>query len=254
VGRSHAYHKIRWEDAAFFVFNQIIARFGIPSEIVTDHGSHFQNEMMVELASNLGFRYGHSSPYYPQENGQVEVVNKSLNTILQKTVSRSNFDWHIMLYPALWAYQTSVKTATDFSPFQLVHDVESILLVECKISSLKLAVELLLDTSDLEQRLVHLESLDEQRRDAFTAIEANKKCVKVQYNKYVCLRLYDEGDLVLLYDQAKEPLGAGKFKLMWHGPYIVQHVLEKGAYELEDYEGNKLVEPRNGLYLKRYYA
>jgi hypothetical protein len=31
---------------AFFVFNQIIARFGIPSEIVTDHGSHFLNEMM----------------------------------------------------------------------------------------------------------------------------------------------------------------------------------------------------------------
>jgi hypothetical protein len=27
--------------AAFFVFNQIIARFKIPSEIVTDHGSHF---------------------------------------------------------------------------------------------------------------------------------------------------------------------------------------------------------------------
>jgi hypothetical protein len=39
----------------FFVFNQIIARFGIPSEIVTDHGSHFQNEMMEELASKLGF-------------------------------------------------------------------------------------------------------------------------------------------------------------------------------------------------------
>ena len=29
--------------AVFFVFNQIIARFGIPSEIVIDHGSHFQN-------------------------------------------------------------------------------------------------------------------------------------------------------------------------------------------------------------------
>jgi hypothetical protein len=35
---------------AFFVFNQIIARFGIPSDIVTNHGIHFQNEMMEELA------------------------------------------------------------------------------------------------------------------------------------------------------------------------------------------------------------
>jgi len=68
--------------STFFVFNKIIARFRIPKEIVTDHGSHFKNEMMKELASKLGFNHGHSSPYYPQENGKVEDVNKSLKTIL----------------------------------------------------------------------------------------------------------------------------------------------------------------------------
>jgi hypothetical protein len=57
-----------------------------------------------------------------------------------------------------------------------------------------------------------------------------------------------------MYDQAKEPLGACNFKPMWHGPYIVLRVLEKGAYELEYYEGNTLVELRNGLYLKIYYS
>ena len=41
---------------------------------------------------------------------------------------------------------------------------------------------------------------------------------------------------------------------MWRGPYVVKRVLEKGAYELVDYEGTVLVEPRNGLYLKKYYA
>jgi hypothetical protein len=171
--------KFDGKTATFFVFNQIIARFGIPSEIVTDHGSHFQNEMMVELASKMGFRHGHSSPYYPQENGQVQAINKSLKTILQKTVSRSNSNWHIMLYPMLWAYQTSVKTATSFSPFQLVHGVESILPIECEIPSLKLELELLPDTSYLERCLVHLESLDEQLHDTFMTIEANKKRVKV---------------------------------------------------------------------------
>ena len=86
------------------------------------------------------------------------------------------------------------------------------------------------------------------------ALEVNKSCVKVQYDKSVHLRRFSEGDLVLLWDQAKEPLGAGKFNPMWHGPYIVKCVLEKGAYELVDYEGTALVEPRNGLYLKNYYA
>ena len=41
---------------------------------------------------------------------------------------------------------------------------------------------------------------------------------------------------------------------MWLGPYIVLKVLKKGAYELTDVDGNKLLEPRNGLNLKKYYA
>ena len=57
-----------------------------------------------------------------------------------------------------------------------------------------------------------------------------------------------------MWDQAKEPLGVGKFNPMWHGPYMVKRVLDKVTYELVDNEGTALVEPRNGLYLKRYYA
>ena len=49
-------------------------------------------------------------------------------------------------------------------------------------------------------------------------------------------------------------LGTGKFNPMWRGPYVVKRVLEKGAYELVYYEGTALAEPRNGLYLKKYYA
>ena len=159
-----------------------------------------------------------------------------------------------MLYPALWDYRTTVKIATNFSPYHLVHGVESILSVEYEIPSLKLAIEILPDTSPLEECLVHLEHLDEQRRDALVALEVNKRRVKVQYDKSVCPRRFSEGYLALLWDQAKEPLRAGKINPMWNGPFAVKHVLEKGAYEIVDYEGTALVDPRNGIYLKNYYA
>lgn len=90
-----------------------------------------------------------------------------------------------MLYLALWAYRTSVKTATGFTPFQLVYGMESIFPIECKIPSLKLVVELLPETSSLKECLLHLEHLDEQRRDAATMNEAHKKRVKTQYDKAV---------------------------------------------------------------------
>ena len=126
--------------------------------------------------------------------------------------------------------------------------------VECEIPSLMLFIELLPDTSPLEERLVHLEQLDEQRWDALVTLEVNKHHVKVQYDKSVRPRRFSEGDLVLLWDQPKEPLGVGKFNPMWRRPYVVKCVLEKGAYDLVDYKGMALVEPRNGLYLKNYYA
>ena len=86
------------------------------------------------------------------------------------------------------------------------------------------------------------------------ALEVNKHRVKAQYNKSIHPRAFSEGYLVLLWDKPKEPLGAGKFNPMWRGPYVVKCVLEKGVYELVDYEGTALAKPRNGLYLKKYYV
>lgn len=53
------------------------------------------------------------------------------------------------------------KTAMRFSPFHLVHGIEALFPIECKIPSLKLDVQLLPKTSTLEQPLVHLEHIDE---------------------------------------------------------------------------------------------
>jgi hypothetical protein len=69
-------------------------------------------------------------------NGQVEAVNKSLKTILHCTINASKSNWHIIIYPALWAYRTAINTATGFLSFQLIHGLEVVLLIECEIPSL----------------------------------------------------------------------------------------------------------------------
>jgi hypothetical protein len=102
--------------------------------------------------------------------------------------------------------------------------------------------------------LLNLESLDEDRRSSLQNNEAAKKRSKATFDRHVNLRSFHEGDLVLAYDIAYDTLGHGKFESLWHGPYIIQHCLTKGAYILASPEGLALKEPINGLYLKKFYA
>ena len=67
---------------------------------------------------------------------------------------------------------------------------------------------------------MYLTQLDETWCTAALAAKAHKKYVKSQYDRSVTPRVFSEGDLVLVYDQANDKLGAGKFEPMWHGPYI----------------------------------
>ena len=101
---------------------------------------------------------------------------------------------------------------------------------------------------------MYLTNLYETRRDAFLANEGYKKHVKAQYDKFVQPRVFNEGRLVLTYDQRHDELGKGKFEYMWYSPFVVSKVLEKGAYEIIDYDGIPFRKPCNGLYLNRYYA
>ena len=92
--------------------------------------------------------------------------------MLQRKVGIHNSNWNLQLFSALWAYRTSAKSATRFTPFQLVYGLEATLPVECEIPSLKLAVELLPDTFPEEERLLYLERLDETHRLAALVLEA----------------------------------------------------------------------------------
>ena len=87
-------------------------------------------------------------------------------------------NWHHILFSSLWAYRTLVKTATGFTPFQLVYGLEAILPIQCQIPSLQLAIELLPDTSAEEEIFLYLSNLDNTHRDVALANKEHKKHVK----------------------------------------------------------------------------
>eukprot|EP00253_Pinus_taeda_P026683 PITA_26683 len=114
-----------------------------------------------------------STPYYPQANSLVESINKFLVIMIRRIIGIHRSNWHNMLFSALWPYQTSVKTSTGFTPFQLVYGLEAVFPIECEIPSLQMAIKLLLAMSEEEKRLLYLAQLDETRRDAALEIETH---------------------------------------------------------------------------------
>ncbi|KAL5550154.1 hypothetical protein UlMin_000330 [Ulmus minor] len=93
-----------------FLKKNIFARFGTPRAIISDGGSHFCNKQFDALLSKYGVTHRVATPYHPQTSGQVEVSNRELKRILEKTVNSSRKDWSSKLDDALWAYRTSFKT------------------------------------------------------------------------------------------------------------------------------------------------
>jgi len=113
-----------------FLKKNIFTRFGTPRVLISDGGSHFCNTQLAKALDHYGVKYKVASPYHPQTNGQVEVSNREVKRILEKTVSASWKDWSATLDEALWAYRTAYKSPIGLTPFQMVYDKSCHLPVE----------------------------------------------------------------------------------------------------------------------------
>ncbi|GJZ71924.1 reverse transcriptase domain-containing protein [Tanacetum coccineum] len=100
----------------------LFARFGAPRAIISDRGTHFCNDQFAKVMLKYGVTHRLSTAYHPQTSGQVEVSNRGLKRILERTVGENRASWSDKLDDALWAFRTAYKTPIGCTPYKLVYE------------------------------------------------------------------------------------------------------------------------------------
>jgi hypothetical protein len=77
------------KQTAIFLYKNIISRFGCPKILISDRGSHFLNDAIVDLTELFNINHRKTTPYHPQTNGLTKRVNQTLVRILRKIVMDS---------------------------------------------------------------------------------------------------------------------------------------------------------------------
>jgi hypothetical protein len=232
------------EKVTEFIYEDIICRHGCPKKILSDRGSHFNNNMMKTLTGKFEIKHGFSTPYHPKTNGLVERFNKTLCESLAK-LSENGRNWDTLIPSVLFAYRTKKNSTTKVEPFYLNYGRNARLPMDDEENE-----------ETYKERIIKLiEELPTKREIAKQQSLKSQELQKKYHDKNIKIKKnFSIGDKVLQYDAAKEKQWSGKLEDKWKGPYYIHEVLINGSYKIKEFDGRIFKTPVNGELLKEYFS
>nr|GEY75648.1 reverse transcriptase domain-containing protein [Tanacetum cinerariifolium] len=179
-----------------------------------------------------------STAYHPQTSGQVEVTNRRLKRILERTVGENRVLWSDKLEDALWAFRTAFKNPIGCTPYRLVYGKSCHLPLELEHKAfwaLKHANFDLKTASD--HRKLQLNELSELRNQAYDNSLIYKERTKKLHDAKIKNRIINFDDQVLLFNSRLD-IFSGKLKSCWSGPFIISEVYPYGKAKLVHSDGS----------------
>ncbi|GJV72700.1 reverse transcriptase domain-containing protein [Tanacetum coccineum] len=230
----------------------LFARFGTPRAIISDRGTHFCNDQFAKVMSKYGVTHRLATAYHPQTSGQVEVSNRGLKRILERTVGENRASWSDKLDDALWAFRTAFKTPIGCTPYQLVYGKSCHLPVELEHKAYWALKHVNFDLKTAgDHRKLQLNELNELRDQAYENSLIYKEKTKKLHDSKIKNRIFNVGDQVLLFN-SRLKIFSGKLKTRWSGPFTIAQVFPYGTVELSQPDGPNF--KVNGHRVKHYFG
>ncbi|KAK1665070.1 hypothetical protein QYE76_053229 [Lolium multiflorum] len=206
---------------------EVVRLHGIPASIVSDRDVKFMSYLWKSLMAKFGVKLLFSSSSHPQTDGQTEVVNRSLSTLLRTLVKKNLKSWEDCLPHAEFAYNRAKHSPTSRSPFMIVYGFEPPTALDILPLPLHERTNM-----DFDKRTTAMKKLHEETRATIqehVLRQANRLNAKKKE------RVFEEGDLVWIHLR-KERFPQernSKLKPRGDGPFKVLKRINNNAYVID---------------------
>ncbi|GKA76550.1 reverse transcriptase domain-containing protein [Tanacetum coccineum] len=163
-----------------FVWDNIVCRFGLPGEIISDNGKQFRDNPFKDWCEKLCIRQRFASVKHPQASGLVERENISLGEGIKARLDERSKDWIEKVPHVFWAHRTMIKLSNGDTPFLLTYRTEAVIPVEIGMPTFRTEkIDIVQNNEALE---INLDLLEERREQAHIKEQEAKQKMKMYYN------------------------------------------------------------------------
>jgi len=230
----------------------ICIRYSTPKSLFTDNGPHFQGEELRAICDKFNILHETSPPYSPHCNGLVEVENKLLMKTLAKLCNEG---------PPPTAEPTITKKWPTYFA-QAIHILNNRITPVLGTSPRSVMFGTIDDTTNLETLMeldpdiaLHVKTVDAERDETAYHFTKHQMKRKEYFDKRTHPKSFEEGDLVLVYNERyfNDNNREAKLKLSppWFGPLVVQE-RQRNSYFLKTLAGSVSIRRVHANRLKRF--
>ena len=111
--------KYKAADKAKQFVNEVICKYGVVHNVISDRDKIFTSQFYQEIAKGLGWRLSLTTTAHPEADGATERVHRTLAEMLRLYLRQDNNEWVDLLPKLQFALNTTVSASTKMEPFRL---------------------------------------------------------------------------------------------------------------------------------------